>query len=1024
VSTAGEPQFTALQRLDPSIRLNTSTAGQQRIKFGKGEAISIGTATVPTPLGPITFHVVPANTPFLLCLQDMDRIGAKLDNIDNMLVQGNLRIPVVRKWGHPWMLLHNKEQSLAYCHLTESELRRLHRRFGHPSVQRLYKVLQRSGNEIELTVLEHLTKYCHHCQMNAKAPGRFKFTLQNDYNFNYEIVIDVTYLDGKPVLHVVDTATAFQAARFLKDLSAKCTWDTLKLCWIDTYLGPPDYVITDAGRNFTATEFKQHAKLFAVDIKEMPVEAHNSIGKIERYHAPLRRAFKIIQEELPDMSKENVLQMAIKAINDTAGPDGLVPTLLVFGSYPRMTTESPPSPSIFERAEAIRKASDEVRRLYAKRQVQDALAMRNGPSTDSVLQQPLQSDVRVFREGKGWTGPHKLLAIEGETCTVGIRHRPVQFRSTVVKPYYTESKEDTPPKPSGSDNTDDVEQPLEATEQPAVRRSSRKRTPRVLDTWLTAKEAADYQLSLKLRAEGKITTPGKPFEQSDRKEIDGLIGNGVFRFENYDPGKHGQVRIFKSRLVREVKGKATGTPYEKSRLVIQGHSDEDKDLILTQSPTIQRASQRLIVAIAASLLATDKDYDLWLRDITQAYTQSKTPLARTVLAQPPKEIKHLYPANTIMVVVKPLYGLAEAGTHWWATYFKHHKEKLQMETSTYDPCLLITQGKNRFGVVGMQTDDTIILANKDFADFEEKELIFTAKPKEQLSPENPLIFNGCVLTKNKDTLTMRQKEQGKKIELVNSDNPDFKEQYIQQRARGAYIASICQPEASFDMSVAAQHQEPTKEDVTALNKRLKWQLENLDRGLNFIPIGLATAKLFVFVDGSFANNKDYSSQIGHELIIANETAQEDKNEFDIKGNLIHWSSTKSKRVTRSVLASEIYGMVGGVDMAHAVATTLQKITEQLDLPAMPVVVCTDSYSLYECLVKLGSTKEKRLMIDLMALRQMYERRELFEIRWINGHDNPADAMTKGNSNTALETFINTNKLRIRVEGWVKRGKRG
>ncbi|KAH6667374.1 hypothetical protein B0J14DRAFT_658827 [Halenospora varia] len=33
-----------------------------------------------------------------------------------------------------------------------------------------------------------------------------------------------------------------------------------------------------------------------------------------------------------------------------------------------------------------------------------------------------------------------------------------------------------------------------------------------------------------------------------------------------------------------------------------------------------------------------------------------------------------------MVVVKPLYGLAEAGTHWWATYFKHHKEKLQMET--------------------------------------------------------------------------------------------------------------------------------------------------------------------------------------------------------------------------------------------------------------------------------------------------------------------------------------------------------
>ena len=85
-----------------------------------------------------------------------------------------------------------------------------------------------------------------------------------------------------------------------------------------------------------------------------------------------------------------------------------------------------------------------------------------------------------------------------------------------------------------------------------------------------------------------------------------------------------------------------------------------------------------------------------------------------------------------------------------------------------------------------------------------------------------------------------------------------------------------------------------------------------------------------------------------------------------------------------------------------------------------MIVCTDSYSLYECLVKLGTTKEKRLMIDIMALRQSYKRRELFEIRWINGQDNPADAMTKANPNKALETFVDTNTLRVRVEGWVKR----
>jgi hypothetical protein len=36
--------------------------------------------------------------------------------------------------------------------------------------------------------------------MNGKSPGRFKFILKDDYNFNFEVIIDVIYLDGKPVL--------------------------------------------------------------------------------------------------------------------------------------------------------------------------------------------------------------------------------------------------------------------------------------------------------------------------------------------------------------------------------------------------------------------------------------------------------------------------------------------------------------------------------------------------------------------------------------------------------------------------------------------------------------------------------------------------------------------------------------------------------------------------------------------------------------------------------------------------------
>ena len=60
-------------------------------------------------------------------------------------------------------------------------------------------------------------------------------------------------------------------------------------------------------------------------------------------------------------------------------------------------------------------------------------------------------------------------------------------------------------------------------------------------------------------------------------------------------------------------------------------------------------------------------------------------------------------------------------------------------------------------------------------------------------------------------------------------------------------------------------------------------------------------------------------------------------------------------------------MVGGVNMAIAIGTTLKIIIDQLKLPIIPIIVYTNSYSLYKCLVKLNTTKEKRLIINIIAL---------------------------------------------------------
>jgi hypothetical protein len=109
-------------------------------------------------------------------------------------------------------------------------------------------------------------------------------------------------------------------------------------------------------------------------------------------------------------------------------------------------------------------------------------------------------------------------------------------------------------------------------------------------------------------------------------------------------------------------------------------------------------------------------------------------------------------------------------------------------------------------------------------------------------------------------------------------------------------------------------------------------------------------------------------------------------------------------------------MAHGFDMGASVKSTIDKM---LGIE-LPLVVCTDSKSLYECLVKLGTTQEKRLMVDVMCLRQAYERREIAEVKWIKGNSNPADAMTKSKPSNALTQLLDTNTIQFNVKEWVER----
>jgi hypothetical protein len=60
------------------------------------------------------------------------------------------------------------------------------------------------------------------------------------------------------------------------------------------------------------------------------------------------------------------------------------------------------------------------------------------------------------------------------------------------------------------------------------------------------------------------------------------------------------------------------------------------------------------------------------------------------------------------------------------------------------------------------------------------------------------------------------------------------------------------------------------------------------------------------------------------------------------------------------------------------------------------------------------------MIDILCLRQSYERREIAEVKWIDGNSNPADSMTKSKASGALKALIDTNRVNLVVQEWVER----
>ena len=338
-----------------------------------------------------------------------------------------------------------------------------------------------------------------------------------------------------------------------------------------------------------------------------------------------------------------------------------------------------------------------------------------------------------------------------------------------------------------------------------------------------------------------------------------------------------------------------------------------------------------------------------------------------------------------------------------------------MSRARSDPCVLIrrSKGGELDGLILLQVDDSLGLGSDAFMREEEQaSKAFRCKPRTPISREETS-FNGISIKSNMmspnpslpmmKTYTITQKDKIRKLD----DKIEGEKQFISQRSLAQYIGVNVRPDICAPVQlITPGNAPPSSSDYKSLMKTIKFLKATASQGLNYVPIDLKTARLVLMTDASFANAEGMKSQLGYVIAMV-----------DDKGrcNIIHYGSNKCRRIARSVMAAEVMALVLGYDVAFVVKDLVEEILGR----EIKLEVMIDSRTVFNVIAKDGQTVEKRLQIDVLALRQSYDVGELEKFSWIPGSANPADALTKPviSFKSPLYIIMSTNAFDIDPKGW-------
>ena len=461
--------------------------------------------------------------------------------------------------------------------------------------------------------------------------------------------------------------------------------------------------------------------------------------------------------------------------------------------------------------------------------------------------------------------------------------------------------------------------------------------------------------------------------QAKRAELDEWKNKGVYT-EIEDRGQDCMSLrwVVKSKIINGKEG-------IKARLCARGFEEEQD--FRKDSPTCSREGVRATLSLIAS-----KQWVIHSIDVKTAFLQGND-LERTVIVRPPKE------AETIKVwlLKKCVYGLADASRYWYLKVCNEFS-KIGILPSKLDQGIFYSHVNGVLsGIVILFVDD-ILWAGISI--FEEK--IEAFKSVVQIGSENSNAFTyvGIRLVQKDDmTIVIDQNTYSASLDPIPLDKgrastPHATVSEAERRAiRGAvgqlnWLANITRPEISFQVSsIGSKIKDATVSDIKEVNKVIGYVKEHPTH-ITFPPLHLPSTRIVMYSDSSFNNLPKGGSQGAHIVFLV------DKHNHSCP---IAWRSNRIRRVARSTIAAETLALMDGIDTATFLIHLCAEVT--LITQNSQVVALTDNLSLHEAASTTTLISDRRLRIELSAIREMQDRQEI-DLQWIPKEKQLSDVMTK------------------------------